>query len=210
MHPVMQALSPRHLAVQVRPLRQLGSSARQALAWRLHLSTRQVWSTRDVSKPLPPYLAESSFSAAAGDEMPRMRDAERAAVARPVPRTRPASSSNVGGDDDDDEAACSSFFVIMRKLRTREERAEAEVSGRKAWQVEAAMTTAMAATRRERLLLLMVFEDEVEGAIAFVSELRVVARLLIRLAPTDIVTTERIKPTRLLLAFQKIWRQRKR
>ena len=103
----------------------------------------------------------------------------------------------------------------MRKLRTREERAEAEVSGRKAWQVEAAMTTAMAATRRERLLLLeelppMVFEDEVEGAIAFVSELRVVARLLIRLAPTDIVTTERIKLTRLLLAFQKIWRQRKR
>jgi len=108
----------------------------------------------------------------------------------------------------------------MRRLRTREERAEAEVSGRKAWQVEAAMTTAMAATRRERLLLLllllleelppMVFEDEVVGAIAFVSELRVVARLLIRLAPTDIVTTERIKLTRLLLAFHKIWRQRKR
>ena len=74
----------------------------------------------------------------------------------------------------------------MRKLRTREERAEAEVSGRKAWhcEVEAAMTTAMAATRRERLLLLlleelppMVFEDEVEGAIAFVSELREVAQV---------------------------------
>ena len=114
-----------------------------------------------------------------------MRRAERAAVARPVPRTRPASSSNVGGDDD--EAACSSFFVIMRRLRTREERAEAEVSGRKAWhcvQVEATMTTAMAATRRERLLLLLLeelppmsFEDEVEGAIAFVSELRVVAQV---------------------------------
>jgi len=99
----------------------------------------------------------------------------------------------------------------MRKLRTREERAEAEVSGRKAWQVEAAMTTAMAATRRLlEELPPMVFEDEVEGAIAFVSELRVVARLLIRLAPTDIVTAERIKLTRLLLAFQKIWRQRKR
>ena len=62
----MHALSPRHLAVQVRPLRQSGSSLRHALAWREHLSTRHVWSTRDESNPLPPYLADSSFSANAG------------------------------------------------------------------------------------------------------------------------------------------------
>ena len=62
----MHALSPKHFAVQVRPLRQSGSSLRHALAWREHLSTRHVWSTRDESNPLPPYLADSSFSAFAG------------------------------------------------------------------------------------------------------------------------------------------------
>ena len=50
----------------------------------------------------------------------------------------------------------------MRRLRTRDDRpAEEEVSGRKAWHcvhVDAAMTTAMAATRRVRLLLPLVVE----------------------------------------------------
>mmetsp|Transcript_29058 Transcript_29058/g.85997 ORF Transcript_29058/g.85997 Transcript_29058/m.85997 type:complete len:215 (+) Transcript_29058:1059-1703(+) len=90
MHPVMHALSPRHLAVQVRPLRQDGSSARHALAWREHRSTRQFWSTRLESKP-PPYLAESSFSARAESGANRTA-AESAAVATAALTNCPARS----------------------------------------------------------------------------------------------------------------------
>ena len=55
-----------HLAVHVKPLRHDGSSAKQALAVREHLSTKQVWSTSELSKPLPPYLAANSSSACTG------------------------------------------------------------------------------------------------------------------------------------------------
>mmetsp|Transcript_57338 Transcript_57338/g.153257 ORF Transcript_57338/g.153257 Transcript_57338/m.153257 type:complete len:113 (+) Transcript_57338:23-361(+) len=65
MHPVIQALSPRHLAVQVSPFRQDGSSCKHALVWSEQALTRQFWSTSDVSRP-PPYLADSSFSAHTG------------------------------------------------------------------------------------------------------------------------------------------------
>lgn len=80
----MHALSPKHFAVQVKPFLQSGSSARQALACNEHLSTRQVWSTNDESKPFPPYLAESSFSASAGSLRPSIIDADIAAVTATV------------------------------------------------------------------------------------------------------------------------------
>ena len=51
-HPVIQLLSPRHLAVQVNPLRQDGSSRRHALAWSAHLSTKQSLSSNEASRPL--------------------------------------------------------------------------------------------------------------------------------------------------------------
>ena len=63
--PVMQALSPKHFAVQVSPFLHSGSSWRHALACNEHLFTRQSLSTNDVSRPLPPYLAYSSSSALA-------------------------------------------------------------------------------------------------------------------------------------------------
>jgi len=67
-----------HLAVHVKPLRHDGSSAKQALALREHLSTKQVWSTSELSKPLPPYLAANSSSACTGvAAVARMRLADR-------------------------------------------------------------------------------------------------------------------------------------
>jgi hypothetical protein len=96
MHPVMQALSPKHLAVHVKPFRHDGSSARQAFACKEQLSTRQFWSTSDESKPFPPYLAASSSSAKAGETS----DKESTAVAATVDKNFVAWLSILSLDSD--------------------------------------------------------------------------------------------------------------
>ena len=86
MQPVIHELSPRHFAVHVKPFRHDGSSARQAFAWLEHLSTKHVWSTNELSNPLPPYLSDSSFSANDGvNESDATNAADAAKVANILP-----------------------------------------------------------------------------------------------------------------------------
>jgi hypothetical protein len=92
----MQALSPKHLAVHVKPFRHDGSSAKQAFACNEQLSTRQFWSTRDESKPFPPYLAASSSSPKAGETS----DKEITAVATTVDKNFVVWLSTLSLDSD--------------------------------------------------------------------------------------------------------------
>mmetsp|Transcript_29605 Transcript_29605/g.55019 ORF Transcript_29605/g.55019 Transcript_29605/m.55019 type:complete len:228 (+) Transcript_29605:86-769(+) len=163
MHPVMHALSPRHLAVHVRPFRQDGSSARHALAWREQRSTRHVWSTREESKPLPPYLADNSFSARAASGV-RRTDADRAATARAEPTRREAFSRRAEGfhsccEEEDSPSRAKSNRERPRLRPTtppsNAEYSEAKCAGRRAEGEKAsvvadaaARATAMAATLR--------------------------------------------------------------